>query len=169
MTSTADHFDRMDHVALVVPDLRAATVLYVDALGATFLTGGDNDDTGLRLVHLALGGFKIELIEAFRSGSLLAPWLEKHGPGIHHITYVVDDVDATARSLEADAVPVVGVDTSSPNWSEAFIHPHASGSALVQFVTTALDWGEPTEDFTLQDVLDGRIVWRDSIPCLRDA
>jgi methylmalonyl-CoA/ethylmalonyl-CoA epimerase len=164
----ADHVIKVDHVAIAVPSIDDAVPLFCGALGAKFLTGGDNDETGIRLVHLQFAGMKLELMQPLRADSVLARSLERHGAGFHHMTFFVDDVPKTAAALEAEGFPTTGTDVSSPAWSETFVKPVASFGALLQFVSSTRTWGVATEDFTLDDVLAGRVVWRDYVACVRD-
>jgi methylmalonyl-CoA/ethylmalonyl-CoA epimerase len=89
----------VDHVAIAVPSIEHAIPLFRDALGGEFLCGGDNDETGIRLVHLRLPGLKLELMQPLRPDSFLQRHLEKRGPGLHHLTFLVDDVALTVGAM----------------------------------------------------------------------
>jgi methylmalonyl-CoA/ethylmalonyl-CoA epimerase len=154
-------------VAISVPDIAAALPLFRDALGGRFISGGDNDDTGIRLLHLSLPGFKLELLQPLRDDSILARSLERRGAGFHHMTFFVDDVLATVDAFEGDGFRTTGTNVSSKAWSETFISPDHSFGALLQFVSTTRDWSLPARDYGLEDVLAGRVVWRDYVACLR--
>ena len=154
-------------MAISVPDIRAALPLFRDALGGRFISGGDNDDTGIRLMHLALPSFKLELLQPLRDDSILARSLGRRGAGFHHMTFFVDDVLATVDAIEGDGFRTTGTNVSSQAWSETFISPSHSFGALLQFVSTTRDWSLPARDYGLEDVLTGRVVWRDYVACLR--
>lgn len=81
--------------------------LFHDTLGGRFLSGGDNEQTGIRLLHLALPGLKVELLQPLREDSLVSPFLTRKGSGFHHLTLFVDDVPTTVDTLEAAGVPDV--------------------------------------------------------------
>lgn len=162
-----DRIRRVDHVAIAVPDIAATLPLFRDALGGRFISGGDNDDTGIRLLHLMLPGFKLELLQPLRDDSVLARSLERRGSGFHHMTFFVDDVLATIDALEVDGFTTTGTDVSSRAWSETFISPSNSFGALLQFVSTTREWSLPARDYALEDVLAGRVVWRDYVACMR--
>jgi methylmalonyl-CoA/ethylmalonyl-CoA epimerase len=166
--TVADRVVRVDHVAIAVPSIADTVGLFCGALGARFLTGGDNDETGIRLVHLQLPGMKLELLQPLRDDATVARSLERRGPGFHHLTFFVDDVPQTVGALEAHGLPTTGTDTTTPAWSETFIKPAASFGALLQFVSSTREWGVATKEFTLDDVLAGRVVWRDFIACVRE-
>ena len=152
-----------------MPDIAAAVPLFCDVLGATFIAGGDNDDTGTRLLHLQLPAMKLELLAPLREDSLTGPILRERGPGLHHITIFVDDLPATVGAFDAAGLRTTGTDDSSEVWQETFLRPRDTFGALLQFVKTTRDWNTPTRDVALEDVLAGRVVWREYVPCLRDA
>jgi methylmalonyl-CoA/ethylmalonyl-CoA epimerase len=158
---------RLDHVAVAVRDAERAVELYVDALGGRFILGGDNDETGNRIIHLALGGFKVELMQPLRPDSALARSIDKRGEGFHHATMVVDDLEQTVETLGGAGIEVVGTDLSNPTWRETFVRPRDSGGALLQLVTTDRDWSKPVDGIALDDVLAGRVGFQDAWPCWR--
>jgi methylmalonyl-CoA/ethylmalonyl-CoA epimerase len=165
--AVATHVRNLDHIAIAVHDMSEAATLFVDLLGASLIAGGDNDGTGTRLMHLACGGFKLELMQPLRPDSLIAPRLEKSGPGFHHMTFVVDDLTETIDALDAVGIVAAGTDLSSPRWRETFLPPQRTFGTLLQLVDTTLRWDVPTVDYTLGDVLAGDVVWVDHIACLR--
>jgi methylmalonyl-CoA/ethylmalonyl-CoA epimerase len=158
---------RVDHLGIVVPSVADAVPLYRDALGGRFLVGGDNDVTGVRLVHFLLPGFKIELMQPLRDDSIVSDFLAARGPGFHHLTTMVDDLPGTLDDLTARGFRTVGTDLSSPRWSETFLSPRDAFGSLLQFVSTTLRWDAPVPGIELDDVLAGRVVWRDWVACLR--
>lgn len=157
---------RVDHLGIVVLSVAEAVPLYRDALGGEFLVGGDNDVTGVRLVHFMLPGFKIELMQPLRDDSIISDFLARRGPGFHHLTTMVDDLPAMMGDLDFQTV---GTDLSSPRWSETFLSPRETFGALFQFVSTTLRWDQPAPGITLDDVLAGRVVWKDWVACPRRA
>src|SRR2546429_5199839 len=90
--AVAEHVRKIDHVAIAAFDLLEPAKLFVDLFGASLIAGGDNHLTGVRLMQLACGGFKLELMQPLRPDSLIAPQLAKSGPGFHHMTFLVDDL-----------------------------------------------------------------------------
>ncbi|HEX4108173.1 MAG TPA: VOC family protein [Solirubrobacteraceae bacterium] len=162
----ADHIERVDHVAIALPDIAAALPLVRDGLGAGFIAGGDNPLNGLRVVHFQLPGMKLELLAPLREDSLISEHLAEHGAGLHHITIFVDDLPATIDAWDEQGMRTVGTELGSSVWKETFLHPADTFGALLQFVQTTRDWTTPTRDFDLQDVLAGRVQWKDFTPCL---
>jgi catechol 2,3-dioxygenase-like lactoylglutathione lyase family enzyme len=68
----AGQIQKVDHIGVLVPDVAEAVPLVRDLLGARFLSGGDNPTTGVRLVHFALPGLKVELLAPLRADSLVS-------------------------------------------------------------------------------------------------
>jgi methylmalonyl-CoA/ethylmalonyl-CoA epimerase len=167
VSRAAERIQKVDHVAILVEDMAPAIPLFRDALGGRFIAGGDNDDTGVRLMHLMLPGFKLELMQPLREGSLVSRSLETRGPGFHHMTFFVDDVLTTVDALEAGGFRTTGTAVDSANWQETFLRPVDTFGALLQFVATPRDWDVPARDYDVEDVLQGRVVWRDFVACVR--
>lgn len=158
---------RVDHLGIVVPSVADAVPLYRDALGGEFLTGGDNDVTGVRLVHFLLPGFKIELMQPLHDDSIISEFLARRGPGFHHLTTMVEDLPSTTHELARAGFRTVGTDLTSPRWRETYISPRDTFGTLLQFVSSNLRWDVPAPGIELDDVLAGRVVWRDWVACLR--
>lgn len=72
---------RVDHVAIALADVAVAVPLFVQALGGQFVSGGDNEVTGIRLVHLVFPGLKLELLQPLRDDTLLAESCAGAAPG----------------------------------------------------------------------------------------
>jgi methylmalonyl-CoA/ethylmalonyl-CoA epimerase len=158
----------VDHIAHAVHSLPEAVRLYIDTLGATFITGGDSENEQIRTLHIDLGGLKIELMQPLGRDSYLQRYLEKRGQGFHHMTVFVDDLHEAIATLEGDGYEVVDTDDSAPTWRETYIRPRSGLGALIQIVQTNMAWGEPFPGVTLEAVLDGDVQWRHDIPTLRD-
>lgn len=157
---------KVDHVGLAVPSMTEAARLFVDVLGGTLLSGGDNKITGVRLMQLQFHGFKLELLQPTSDNSVLAEHLRRRGPGFHHLTMMVDDVPRTVRALAGAGLGTVGTDTSLPAWNETYLSPRDTFGALLQFVHSDLRWDVPTTSYTVDDVLAGRVMWKDYVACL---
>jgi len=100
---------KLNHVAIVVPDLPAATALYRDTLGATVSEPVDLPAHGVTVVFVNLPNTKIELLHPFGDRSPVAPFLEKNpSGGIHHVCYEVEDILAARDKLKAQGARVLG-------------------------------------------------------------
>ncbi len=100
---------KLNHVAIVVPDLPAATALYRDTLGAEVSAPVDLPAHGVTVVFVVLPNTKIELLHPFGEKSPIAPFLDKNASGgIHHICYEVEDILAARDQLKAKGARVLG-------------------------------------------------------------
>src|ERR1700712_2968063 len=97
-----------------------AGALMLDALGGTFIKGGDNPLNGLRLVHVGFPGFKVELLQPLREDSVMSESLRRKGEGLHHVTFMVDDIEETDARLNAHGFTTTGLTTGNANWEETF-------------------------------------------------
>ena len=100
---------RLNHVAIAVSDIEAATAVYRDTLGASVSAKEEQPDHGVSTVFITLPNTKIELLEPLGDGSPIAKFLEKNpSGGIHHVCYEVDDIIAARDKLVADGARVLG-------------------------------------------------------------
>ncbi len=100
---------RLNHVAIAVPDLTAATAVYRDTLGGRVSAMVDQPDHGVTTVFVELPNTKIELLGAFGEASPIRGFLEKNpSGGIHHLCYEVDDILAARDRLQAAGARVIG-------------------------------------------------------------
>ncbi|MEM8576405.1 MAG: methylmalonyl-CoA epimerase [Pseudomonadota bacterium] len=100
---------RLNHVAIAVPDLEAASAQYRDALGAKVNPPQDEPDHGVTVVFIELPNTKIELLYPLGDNSPIAGFLEKNpSGGIHHVCYEVDDIIAARDHLKATGLRVLG-------------------------------------------------------------
>ena len=100
---------KMNHVAIVVPDLFEAANKYRDTLGAKVSEPLDVPDHGVTTVFVELPNTKIELLYPLGEGSTIEKFLNNNpGGGIHHICYEVEDIYAARDKLVADGVRILG-------------------------------------------------------------
>lgn len=100
---------RLNHVAIVVPDLAAATAKYRDQLGASVSDPQPLPEHGVTVVFVQIANTKTELLEPLGEGSPIAAFLEKNpSGGMHHMCYEVDDIIAARDTLKAQGVRVLG-------------------------------------------------------------
>ena len=124
----------LDHIGIAVADLEAALRFYRDALGLEVEGAEEVGTQHVRAHFLPAGGPKLELLEATEPASTVARYVEKRGPGLHHITFRVDDLAAALEALKARGVRLI--DTAPRPGAEgalvAFIHPSAAHGVLVE-------------------------------------
>ena len=124
----------LDHIGIAVKDLDAALAFYRDALGLEIEGTEDVPSQQVRVHFAAVGEPRLELLEATAPTSPIAKYIDKRGPGLHHITLRVDDVVAALASMKArgvrliDEVPRAGAEGSLI----AFIHPSSTGGVLIE-------------------------------------
>jgi methylmalonyl-CoA epimerase len=129
----------LDHVGIAVSDLPAALAFYRDALGLEVEAPEEVASQRVRAHFIPVGQSKLELLEATASDSPIAKYVEKRGPGLHHITLRVDDVYAAVEHLKTrgvrmiDEAPRPGAEGSTI----AFIHPAATHGVLLELKQAA--------------------------------
>jgi len=100
---------RLNHVAIAVPDIAAASAIYRDTLGATLSDKQEQPDHGVSTVFIELPNTKIELLEPLGEDSPLIGFLQKNSSGgIHHVCYEVEDIIAARDHLVASGARVLG-------------------------------------------------------------
>jgi len=100
---------RLNHVALVVDDLAAATATYRDVLGAKVSDEQPLPEHGVTVVFVDLENTRIELLHPLGDGSPVSRFLEQHsGGGIHHICLEVDDIAVAAEQLKQKGARILG-------------------------------------------------------------
>lgn len=100
---------RVNHIAIAVPDLAAATASYRDRLGAKVSQAQALPEHGVTVVFVELENTKVELLEPLGESSPIATFLEKNpAGGMHHICYEVEDIIAARDQLSASGARVLG-------------------------------------------------------------
>jgi methylmalonyl-CoA/ethylmalonyl-CoA epimerase len=100
---------KLNHVAIVVPDLAAASKVYRDTLGGDVSEPHTLPEHGVTTVFVNLPNTKIELLHPYGDGSPIAKFLEKNpSGGMHHVCYEVDDILAARDKLKSEGARVLG-------------------------------------------------------------
>jgi methylmalonyl-CoA/ethylmalonyl-CoA epimerase len=100
---------RLNHVAIAVPDLKAAVAVYRDTLGAMVSAAVDQPEHGVTTVFIELPNTKIELLGLLGDNSPIAAFLERNpNGGIHHLCYEVPDIEEARDTLIAQGARVLG-------------------------------------------------------------
>ncbi|MCP4951089.1 MAG: methylmalonyl-CoA epimerase [Proteobacteria bacterium] len=100
---------RLNHIAIVVPDLEAATALYRDTLGAQVSEPLRLDDHGVTTVFVDLANTRIELLHPLGVNSPVTRFLEKHpAGGMHHVCYEVEDISEAKNRMIENGARVLG-------------------------------------------------------------
>ncbi len=126
----------IDHVAIAVPDLDAAVAYYVETFGATVTHRERIDSDGVEEALLKVADSYIQLLTPTTDTSPVAVYLEKKGPGIHHVGYRVADCAAALRSVKDHGGRVID-DAPRPGsrgTTVAFVHPKDAFGTLIELV-----------------------------------
>ncbi len=130
----------LDHIGIAVKDLSAALAFYRDALGLEVEAPEEVTSQRVRAHFVPVGESKLELLEATASESAIARYVDKRGPGLHHITLRVDDIDAAVAQLQSrgirmiDEQPRPGAEGSTI----AFVHPSSAHGVLIELKQPAI-------------------------------
>ena len=127
---------RLNHVAIAVRDLAAASALYRDTMGAKVSAPLAQPAHGVTVVFIELPNTKIELLEPLGEGSPIAKFLERNADGgMHHICYEVDDIIAARDKLKAGGARVLGdgePKIGAHGKPVLFLHPKDFNGTLIE-------------------------------------
>lgn len=130
---------RIDHIGVAVEDLDAALALYESALRMPVVHRETVTEQGVEAILLDVGENHVELLKPLGADTPVGKFLAKKGPGLHHVAYQVEDIEATLASLKAsglrliDETPRTGIRGSKV----AFLHPASTGGVLTEIVQPA--------------------------------
>jgi methylmalonyl-CoA/ethylmalonyl-CoA epimerase len=124
----------LDHIGIAVADLHQALAFYRDALGLEIDAPEDLESQQVRAHFVPVGGPALELLEATDDASPIARFVERRGPGLHHITLRVDDIAAALTRLKTHGVRLIDQEPRAGAGGSlvAFIHPASAHGVLVE-------------------------------------
>ncbi len=127
---------RFNHVAIAVPDLAAAVIIYRETLGAAVSAPLAQPEHGVTVAFVTLPNTKVELLEPLGEDSPLAGFLERNpAGGVHHLCFEVDDIIAARDRLSAEGARVLGdgePKTGAHGKPVLFLHPKDFCGTLVE-------------------------------------
>ena len=129
---------RINHIAIIVPDLEGALAFWRDTLGLDLTHTEDVPSQESLVAFLPVGEGEVELVKPTTETSGAAKFLAKRGPGLHHIALEVDDLEALLARLKAKGVRLINdipVEAAGGNRA-AFIHPESASGVLVELYET---------------------------------
>jgi methylmalonyl-CoA/ethylmalonyl-CoA epimerase len=133
-------FDRIDHIGVAVADLEPAISLLSGTFGMPLVHREVIESQGVEAVLLDIGESHVELLAPLGEDTPVGRFLARSGPGLHHVAYAVDDVDAALAKLTGDGVRLI--DQTARNGLRgsrvAFVHPAACGGVLTELVEPAV-------------------------------
>jgi methylmalonyl-CoA/ethylmalonyl-CoA epimerase len=132
-------FGLIDHVGVAVDDLDAALALYEGSFAMPLAHRETVEEQGVEAVLLDVGSCHVELLAPLGPDTPVGKFLERSGPGLHHVAYRVDDIDAALAELERQGVRMIDTEprTGIRNSRVAFCHPKSTGSVLTEIVEPA--------------------------------
>jgi methylmalonyl-CoA/ethylmalonyl-CoA epimerase len=133
-------FGLIDHIGVAVEDLDAAIALYRDRFGMAEQHRETVEEQGVEAVLLEIGEGHVELLAPLGPETGMARFLEKSGPGLHHVAYRTADIDAALESVRAAGMRLIDEEprTGIRGSRVAFLHPKSTGGVLTELV-------QPTE------------------------
>src|SRR5579872_111854 len=134
----------LDHVAVAVERWSDAWPRYAVELGGRWASGGLNVGFGPAQLRFD-NGARLEVLQPWQpdDNPFLRRFLDRHGPGPHHLTFKVGDIRSALDIAAAAGFTPVGVDLSDPGWKEAFLHPREATGIVVQIAQAAGFWEAP--------------------------
>jgi catechol 2,3-dioxygenase-like lactoylglutathione lyase family enzyme len=129
----------LDHVAIALADRAPFWATFGRDLGGRWVGGGESP-AGFAVGQLRFAnGMKVEGIEPFPpgAGAFLERFLTSNGPGPHHLTFKVPDLEAMLERSAASGYEPLGVDLSGEHWKEGFLHPRQACGIVVQLAWAA--------------------------------
>jgi methylmalonyl-CoA/ethylmalonyl-CoA epimerase len=129
---------KIDHIGIAVTSIDEAIPFYRDMLGMALLGVEEVAEQRVKVAMLQIGESKIELLEPTSPDSPVAKFLEKNGPGVHHLAYEVEDIDAAILKLEREGTRMIDHTSRAGAHGAriAFIHPKSSGGVLTELCQT---------------------------------
>jgi methylmalonyl-CoA/ethylmalonyl-CoA epimerase len=123
----------IDHVGIATDAAESLADLYADLFDAPVVHEAEFD--GLQVVFLEFGDSYFELLEPLEEGTI-SRYLDRNGPGIHHVALETDDVEAALDTARDHGVELIDEEPRAGAWGHdvAFLHPRSTGGVLIEFV-----------------------------------
>ena len=134
---------KLDHVGIVVNNLNESLPVYENILGVKPVSIRAVPTQGVRAAFFEVGnGVAVELIEPLDSNTAVARFLERHGPGVHHICFEVDNVDNELGDMAEKGIsPVEPKGRMDMTGKIGFLHPKSTRGVLIEFA----EYGTPRD------------------------
>jgi len=135
---------KVDHIGVATRSIEEALKFWRDSLGLEVKHTETVEEQGVHVAMLPLGEPRVELLEPTGPASPVAKFLEKRGPGIHHVAVRVSDIRASLARLKGEGARLIDEEprVGAGGCLVAFVHPSASGGVLLELVEHAADSGD---------------------------
>jgi methylmalonyl-CoA epimerase len=132
-------FGLIDHIGVATDDLDASLELYEGSFEMPLAHRETVGEQGVEAVLLDVGDCHVELLRPLGPDTPVGKFLERKGPGLHHVAYRVDDIDTTLTRLRDAGIELIDQEarTGIRHSRVAFIHPRATGGVLTEIVEPA--------------------------------
>jgi methylmalonyl-CoA/ethylmalonyl-CoA epimerase len=132
-------FSRIDHIGVAVEDIEAGISLYEKSFEMKLAHRETVESQGVEAVLLDVGEGHVELLRPLGPDTPVGKYLARKGPGLHHVAYAVEDIDATLERLAAVGVELIDSEarTGIRDSRVAFLHPRSTGGVLTEIVEPA--------------------------------
>ena len=132
-------FGLIDHIGVATDDLDASLELYEGSFEMPLAHRETVSDQGVEAVLLDVGDCHVELLRPLAPDTPVGKFLERKGPGLHHVAYRVDDIDATLASLREAGIELIDSEAriGIRRSRVAFLHPRSTGGVLTEIVQPA--------------------------------
>ena len=125
--------NRLEHLGIAVADLEVAEKIFADVLGTEPYKREVVEDEGVLTSFLQSGESKVELLASTNEDGPIARHLARRGPGLHHVAFSVDDLEAELQRLQDLGYRVIsGPKAGADNKRIAFLHPSDTAKVLVE-------------------------------------
>jgi len=130
---------KVDHIGVATRSIEESLKFWRDALGLEVKHTETVEEQGVHVAMLPAGEPRVELLEPTGPASPVAKFLEKRGPGIHHVAVRVEDIRASLARLKAQGARLIDEEprVGAGGCLVAFVHPSASGGVLLELVEHA--------------------------------
>ncbi len=125
---------KINHIAILVDDIDAPLNFWRDALGLQLAQTQDNPGEQAMIAFLPVGDSEIELVKPTTADSGLARYLEKRGPGMHHLCLEVDDIAGMLAQLKEKGIQLINEEPKIGEGGRlyAFVHPKSASGVMVE-------------------------------------
>jgi methylmalonyl-CoA/ethylmalonyl-CoA epimerase len=129
-------FGRIDHIGVAVENLEEAVELYRDRLGMAVQHRETVEQQGVEAVLLGVGESHVELLRPLGRDTAVGRFLDRSGPGLHHVAYGTEDIEAALDSVRSAGLTLIDEEprTGIRNSRVAFLHPKSTGGVLTELV-----------------------------------